>query len=81
MSSGLKRSDFDPDRPFIGIANSAVIKQTAVEAEMLVHSGPAKVFFTEKDLLDAIEGKKIKEGDVVVLPFQGRLVHPVCPKC
>jgi dihydroxy-acid dehydratase len=36
------------------IAHSAIIKQTAVEKEMMVHSGPAKVFYTEKDLLDAI---------------------------
>ena len=53
------------------IANSAVIKQTALKKEMMVHSGPAKVFYSEKDLLDAIEAKKITEGDVVVLPFQG----------
>lgn len=52
-------------------ANSGIIKRTAVEKEMMVHSGPAKVFYTEKDLLDAIEEKKIAEGDVVVLPFQG----------
>ena len=53
------------------IATSAIIKQTAVEKEMIVHSGPAKVFYTEKELLDAIEAKKIAEGDVIVLPFQG----------
>jgi dihydroxy-acid dehydratase len=62
------------------IANSAVIKQTALAAEMYVHSGPAKVFYTEKDLLDAIEAKRIVEGDVVVLPFQGPAGGPGMPE-
>ena len=62
------------------IAHSAVIKQTAVEAEMLCHSGPARVFYTEKDLLDAIETGQIREGDVVVLPFQGPAGAPGMPE-
>lgn len=62
------------------IANSAVIKQTAVEKEMMVHSGPAKVFYTEKELLDAIEARRIVEGDVVVLPFQGPAGAPGMPE-
>jgi len=62
------------------IANSAIIKQTAVEKEMAVHSGPAKVFYTEKELLDAIEEKGIAEGDVVVLPFQGPAGAPGMPE-
>jgi dihydroxy-acid dehydratase len=62
------------------IANSGIIKQTAVEKEMMVHSGPAKVFYTERDLLDAIEAKKIVEGDVVVLPFQGPAGAPGMPE-
>ncbi len=62
------------------IANSAIIKQTAVAKEMIVHSGPAKVFYAEKDLLDAIEAKKIAEGDVVVLPFQGPAGAPGMPE-
>lgn len=62
------------------IANSAVIKQTAVDKEMMVHSGHAKVFYTEKDLLDAIEAKRIVEGDVIVLPFQGPAGAPGMPE-
>ncbi|OPX38014.1 MAG: dihydroxy-acid dehydratase, partial [Desulfobacteraceae bacterium 4484_190.1] len=62
------------------IANSAIIKQTAVEKEMRVLSGPAKVFYSEKDLLDAIEAKTITEGDVVVLPFQGPAGAPGMPE-
>jgi len=62
------------------IANSSVIKQTAVEKEMMKHLGPAKVFYTEKDLLDAIQAKKIKEGDVIVLPYQGPCGAPGMPE-
>jgi len=62
------------------IANSSVIKQTAVEKEMMKHSGPAKVFYTEKDLLDAIQAKKIKENDVIVLPYQGPCGAPGMPE-
>jgi len=62
------------------IAKSAIIKQTAVEKEMMVHVGPAKVFYTEKDLLGAIEAKKIVEGNVIVLPFQGPAGAPGMPE-
>ncbi|MBK5191353.1 MAG: dihydroxy-acid dehydratase, partial [Methanosarcinales archaeon] len=40
----------------------------------------AKVFYTEKDLLDAIEARDIVEGDVVVLPFQGPAGAPGMPE-
>jgi len=62
------------------IANSAIVKQTAVQNDMMVHSGPARVFDTERDLLDAIEAKEIREGDVVVLPFQGPAGAPGMPE-
>lgn len=62
------------------IANSSVIKQTAVEEDMMVHSGPAKVFTSEPDLLKAIEDKKIEEGDVIVLNFMGPCGAPGMPE-
>ena len=62
------------------IASSSVVKQTAVGGSMKVHSGPAKVFYSEKELLDAIEAQKISEGDVVVLPFQGPAGGPGMPE-
>jgi dihydroxy-acid dehydratase len=62
------------------IAHSSIIKQTAVDNAMMVHSGPAKVFYTERDLLNAIEAKKIAEGDVIVLPFQGPAGAPGMPE-
>ena len=48
-----------------------VVKEGAVEPEMLVHSGPAKVFESEEETVDAIMGGKIKKGDVVVIRYEG----------
>jgi dihydroxy-acid dehydratase len=62
------------------IANSSVIKQTAVEEEMMTHTGPARVFTSEPDLLKAIEQKKIQEDDVIVLNFMGPAGAPGMPE-
>jgi dihydroxy-acid dehydratase len=62
------------------LANTAIIKQTAVDPEMMRHSGPAKVFHTEADLLHAIQEKVLQEGDVVVLPYQGPAGAPGMPE-
>jgi len=62
------------------IAHSAVVKQTAVSPDMLRHAGTAKVFYSESELLDAIEQRRIKENDVVVLPFQGPAGAPGMPE-
>lgn len=62
------------------ICDESVVKQTSVEKEMLVHSGPAKIFYSEQDLLDWIEKWKIKEWDVIVLPFQWPAWAPWMPE-
>ncbi len=62
------------------IANSSVIKQTAVSPDVMKHSGPARVFHTEQELLDVIEKGKLNEGDVVVLPYQGPAGAPGMPE-
>jgi dihydroxy-acid dehydratase len=49
----------------------AVVKSAAVAAEMLVHSGPARVFDQEEPALEAIFGGKIQPGDVVVIRYEG----------
>jgi dihydroxy-acid dehydratase len=38
---------------------------------MLVHDGPARVFDSEDDAIEAILGGKIREGDVVVIRYEG----------
>ncbi|MGN0674570.1 MAG: dihydroxy-acid dehydratase, partial [Oscillospiraceae bacterium] len=51
--------------------DSCVVKRSAVCEEMLVHSGPARVFDCEEDAMAAITGGKIHEGDVVVIRYEG----------
>lgn len=51
--------------------DSCVVKRSAVAAEMLVHSGPAKVYNSEEDAIAAIKGGKIVKGDVVVIRYEG----------
>ncbi|MCH5350065.1 MAG: dihydroxy-acid dehydratase [Oscillospiraceae bacterium] len=51
--------------------DSCVVKRSAVCEEMLVHSGPARVFDCEEDAMTAITGGKINEGDVVVIRYEG----------
>ncbi len=62
------------------ICNSSVIKQTAVEKDMLEFSGPAKVFNTEEAVMKAVENKNIKNGDVVVVNFMGPAGAPGMPE-
>ena len=49
----------------------AVVKSAAVAPEMLVHSGPARVFEKEEAALEAIFGGRIRPGDVVVIRYEG----------
>ncbi len=51
--------------------DGSVVKRSAVVAEMLVHTGPARVFDCEEDAIAAIKGGKIVEGDVVVIRYEG----------
>ena len=49
----------------------SVVKESAVAPEMLVHSGPAKVYDSEDAAIKAILGKKINRGDVIVIRYEG----------
>ena len=51
--------------------DGGVVKRSAVVDEMLVHSGPARVFDCEEDAIAAIKGGKIVDGDVVVIRYEG----------
>lgn len=51
--------------------DSGVVKRSAVVPEMMVHEGPARVFDCEEDAIAAITGGRIKEGDVVVIRYEG----------
>ena len=51
--------------------DGAVVKKSAVLEEMLTHKGPARVFDSEEDAIEAILSKKIVKGDVVVIRYEG----------
>lgn len=51
--------------------DGGVVKRSAVVPEMMVHTGPARVFDCEEDAIDAIKGGKIVDGDVVVIRYEG----------
>jgi len=51
--------------------NGSVVKVTAISPKILVHEGPAKVFNSEEEAMKAILNKEIKEGDVVVIRYEG----------
>ena len=73
------RSIDNPYTPTGGLAilfgnlaeDGCVVKRSAVAPEMLKHSGPARVFDSEEEAIDAIYNGKIVDGDVVVIRYEG----------
>lgn len=51
--------------------DGAVVKRSAVAKEMLVHSGPARVYDSEEEAVEAIAGGKINKGDVIIIRYEG----------
>lgn len=51
--------------------DGAVIKESAVEPDLLVYKGTAKCYDSEEDAIKAIIGGDIKEGNVVVIRYEG----------
>lgn len=51
--------------------DGCVVKQSAVDPAMLKHSGPARVFDSEEEAIEAIYAKQINSGDVVVIRYEG----------
>ncbi len=61
-------------------AKGAVVKESAVLSEMLVHRGPALVYDDEPTLMAAIEAGKVKPGSVVVIRYVGPKGAPGMPE-
>lgn len=51
--------------------DGAVVKRSAVDEKMMVHSGRARVFESEEDAIAAISGSKIVKGDVIIIRYEG----------
>ena len=60
--------------------NGSVVKAAAVLPEMMKHSGPARIFNTEQDAVKAILSRDIKDGDVVVIRYEGPKGGPGMPE-
>jgi dihydroxy-acid dehydratase len=59
----------------------AVVKQSAVtNKNMLKYEGPAQVYHSEKDALNALAAKEIKNGSVVVINYEGPKGGPGMPE-
>jgi dihydroxy-acid dehydratase len=53
------------------LAKSAVVRPTVIVEEMKQHKGPAKVFDSQEETLDALRGHKVQPGDVVIVRYEG----------
>lgn len=49
----------------------AVVKQTAVSAAMLRHTGPAVIYDSEEESMKGIVNGQVKAGDVVIIRYEG----------
>lgn len=60
--------------------NGSVVKESAVLPEMLKLRGPAIVFESEQEVVEALEQGKITPGSVVVIRYQGPKGGPGMPE-
>lgn len=51
--------------------NGTVVKRSACAKELMKHTGPARVFNDESEAMEAVQSRKIKSGDVVVIRYEG----------
>ncbi|MGC9360608.1 MAG: dihydroxy-acid dehydratase [Anaerolineae bacterium] len=73
------RSGDDPYSPTGGLAilfgnlapDGAVVKAAAVQPNMMVHEGPARVYDSEEEATEAIMAGAFEAGDVLVLRYEG----------
>ena len=60
--------------------DGAVVKCAAVPRNMWKHTGPARVFDGEQSAMKAILARKIKEGDVIIIRYEGPRGAPGMPE-
>jgi dihydroxy-acid dehydratase len=58
----------------------AVIKTVAVSTGMHSHVGPARVFDSEREAVEAMRNKAIQAGDVIVIRYEGPTGGPGMPE-
>jgi dihydroxy-acid dehydratase len=58
----------------------SVIKTAGVSPKMQKHTGPAKVYDSEKEAIISIRAKEVKPGDIVVIRYEGPKGGPGMPE-
>ncbi len=58
----------------------AVIKAGAVDPEMMVHRGPARIYESQEAAVEGILGGEVKPGEVVVIRYEGPKGGPGMPE-
>lgn len=61
------------------LAEGAILRQSARYRENLYHRGPARIFDSQEDALEALREGKICPGDVMVVRFEGPKGGPGMP--
>jgi dihydroxy-acid dehydratase len=87
-SQSIIKSTRDPVNPAGGLRilfgslapQGAVIKSIAVNRDMWTHTGPARVFDGEQEAMKAILAREIREGDVIVIRYEGPKGAPGMPE-
>ena len=58
----------------------SIVKTGAVNEKMLIHKGPARVYDSQEDAILGIKNNQIKDGDVVVIRYEGPKGGPGMPE-
>jgi dihydroxy-acid dehydratase len=53
------------------LATSAIVRPSVIPSKMLNIAGPARVFESEADALEALKNKTIQPGNVIVVKYEG----------
>ena len=51
--------------------DGTVVKRSACAKELMLHTGPARVFDGEEEAMEAVQKSQIHSGDVVVIRYEG----------
>ena len=51
--------------------DGCIVKTAGVDASILKFAGPARIFESQEDAVSGILGGKVREGDVVVIRYEG----------
>jgi dihydroxy-acid dehydratase len=53
------------------VPGGAIVKRSAVPKKLFQYSGPARIYESEQDCIQALDDGKVNEGDVLVVKYEG----------